>query len=159
MLMENLFPKWQGKGRVLEVKADKIFVEVNGHLCELPRARQTSPRLTPGQTVNIRVVSVSGISCTLEEIPEKEHIYRGYFRQNRNKTVKGFVSYIIDDLVCIRLNENVFVSAILTPEQLKIQPRVNIGTPVKCLILGIDEETNNLQTEVEIISENVCAHS
>lgn len=76
----NLFPRWQGKGRVLEIKEDKTFVEVNGRLCELPRSRQSSPRLNAGQTVNIRVISVSGLNCTLEEITEKEHVYKGYYR-------------------------------------------------------------------------------
>lgn len=155
----NLFPKWQGKGRVLEIKNDKTFVEVNGHLCELPRFRQTSPRLLPGQTVNIRVISVSGLNCTLEEIPEKEHLYKAYYRRNKGKTVNGIISYSIDELACVRLNENVFVSAILSPEQLAAHPDINIGTPVKCKIIGFDEETNNLQTEVEIVSEKVCAPS
>ncbi len=153
----NLFPRWQGKGRVLEVKEDKTFIEVNGRLCELPRSRQSSPRFNAGQTVNIRVISVSGLNYTLEEIPEKEHVYKGYYRQNKGKTVKGIVSYSIDDLVCIRLNESVFVSAILTPEQLADYDNIGIGTPVKCKIVGFDEETNNLQTEVEITSEKVRA--
>ncbi len=155
----NLFPRWQGKGRVLEVKEDKTFVEVNGRLCKLLRSRQSSPRLNAGQTVNIRVISVSGLNCTLEEITEKEHVYKGYYRQNKGNTVKDFVSYSVDDLVCIRLNESVFVSAILTAEQLAEQNKIHIGTPVKCKIIGFDEENNNLKTKVEIISEKVCAQS